>query len=62
MVVGALAAYGAWKVFKTGVSALYSINRHLMRCNQNLYQKYGKEGSYAVVTGGSDGIGLELCH
>jgi len=25
-------------------------------------QKYGREGAYAVVTGGSDGIGLELCH
>jgi len=25
-------------------------------------KKYGREGAYAVVTGGSDGIGLELCH
>ena len=31
---------------------------------QNLNQKYGRidNSAYAVVTGGSDGIGLELCH
>jgi hypothetical protein len=34
------------------------------RKNQNLLQKYGTPGkkTYAVVTGGSDGIGLEICH
>ena len=33
------------------------------RCKQDLRKKYAKEGeeSYAVVTGGSEGIGLELC-
>ena len=25
-------------------------------------KEYGREGAYAVVTGGSDGIGLELCN
>ena len=31
---------------------------------QNLNKKYGRmdNSAYAVVTGGSDGIGLELCH
>ena len=31
---------------------------------QNLNQKYGRidNSAYAVVTGGSDGIGLEMCH
>lgn len=31
------------------------------RRKQDLKSKYGREGAYAVVTGGSDGIGLELC-
>ena len=31
---------------------------------QDLNRKYGREdkSAYAVVTGGSDGIGLEMCH
>ena len=31
---------------------------------QDLNQKYGRpdRSAYAVVTGGSDGIGLEMCH
>ena len=34
------------------------------RCRQNLMRKYGSPdgNSWAVVTGGSNGIGLELCH
>ena len=34
------------------------------RGRQNLKKKYGREdgSTYAVVTGGSDGIGLELCN
>ena len=38
--------------------------KHKCRGKQNLMHKYGRIGgsSYAVVTGGSDGIGLELCH
>lgn len=27
-----------------------------------MFDKYGEPGSYALVTGGSDGIGLEMCH
>ena len=32
------------------------------RCKQDLYKKYGDRNgqSWAVVTGGSDGIGLEM--
>ena len=26
------------------------------------FDKYKKKDSYVVVTGGSDGIGLEICH
>jgi short-subunit dehydrogenase len=27
-----------------------------------VYDKYADKDSYVVVTGGSDGIGLEICH
>ena len=38
--------------------------RHCCRCKQNLNAKYGRadNSAYAVVTGGSDGIGFELCN
>ena len=58
------AIVGAIKILKFSYSCLAACNRHLLRCDQNLYAKYAAEGksSYAVVTGGSDGIGLEICH
>ena len=34
----------------------------LTRSPPNLFEKYGNPESWAVITGGSDGIGLELCH
>ena len=38
---------------------------HTLRRKQNLIQVYGdpksKEGSWAVITGASDGIGAEFC-
>ena len=57
-------AYLAWRLLK----ALWVILKFNAFCccrrRQNLYAKYGKEGSgsWAVVTGGSDGIGLECCN
>ena len=27
-----------------------------------MYDRYGKEDSWALITGGSDGIGLAMCH
>ena len=39
--------------------------RHCCRCRSNLLKKYSEKGNpkstWAVVTGGSDGIGLEFC-
>lgn len=41
-----------------------SCTRHMFRSAGNQYNRYAKEGkdSWVVVTGGSDGIGLEICH
>ena len=35
---------------------------HYLRREPNQKEKDGKEDSWVVVTGGSDGIGLEICH
>ena len=35
--------------------------RHCFRCKQNLLKRYGGKGTWAVVTGASDGIGAEFC-
>ena len=44
------------------ITFLYNVITLCCRCKQDLYKKYGtKDGqSWAVVTGGSDGIGLEM--
>ena len=55
---------GAWKVFWWILTPILICFRHCCRCRQNLKAKYGRENSenaYAIVTGGSDGIGFELC-
>ena len=36
-----------------------------MQSNDRLFDEYGDDttnGPWAIVTGGSDGIGLEMCH
>ena len=55
---------GSVKLLIWILSPLFTCFRQCCRCRQNLLKKYGKEdgSAYAVVTGGSDGIGLELCH
>ena len=44
------------------MQGLKFINRHMIRSTSNHFERYasGNE-SYAVITGGSDGIGLEIC-
>ena len=37
------------------------MKRHIFRRTQNIYEVYGQQDSWVVVTGGSDGIGLEIC-
>ena len=40
--------------------ALLFVYKHTLRTKGNLIKRYG-EGSWAVVTGASDGIGAEYC-
>ena len=45
------------------IQFLHNIMIYCCRSKQDLYKKYGRQdgSSWAIVTGGSDGIGLELC-
>ena len=55
---------GAWKMFWCILTPFLTCARNKCVCPQDLRRKYGRRdnASYAVVTGGSDGIGLELCN
>ena len=56
---------GVYKIACFILSPLFACAKHFCcRCKQNLNAKYGRRdgSSWAVVTGGSDGIGLEMCH
>lgn len=60
-VVG-LAAIGAYSVAKSTLNLLGSIKRHYFRGQYPMYFRYARVDSWAVVTGGSDGIGYEICN
>ncbi len=58
-----------WIIFSIGalIFLIYTIKLLMFivmncRCKQDLLQKYGTSKTFAIVTGGSDGIGLALCH
>ena len=55
---------GTWKILWWILTPLMICCKHKCRGRQDLRKKYGRidNSAYAVVTGGSDGIGLELCH
>ena len=57
-------AVGALYIFIIFVKLLtFIIKRCYCRSQQDLMAKYGMKGlSYAVVTGGSNGFGLEFCN
>ena len=59
--ISALALLGAYKVAKGAMIFAGGIKRHFLRGHPD-FKKYNKGDSWAVVTGGSDGIGLEICH
>lgn len=53
---------GAYSLTRSSMTLLSSLNRHWMREPHDIYKRYAKHDSWVVVTGGSDGIGLEICH
>ena len=61
-------ALGLYKMFRFTFTFGSFLWRHFMRPifrrQNHMYVKYadiGQQGSWAVITGGSDGIGLALC-
>ena len=54
--------YGLFKLSKRVYQLSNFFYRHMIRPQKDLYQRYAGKDSYAVITGGSDGIGLEICH
>lgn len=59
--VGVLAVLGAYKVSSAAMYFLGGVKRHFLRSRPD-FSKYNKGDSWAVVTGGSDGIGFEICN
>jgi len=57
---------GAMKVAYTLYSWAYLLMANILRpillSKYHLFENYGSENCWAVVTGGSDGIGLSMCH
>ena len=56
-----LCLIGFYSFITNFVKIIFSVQRHLLIGIPNLYEKYADKDTYAVVTGGSDGIGLEYC-
>ena len=54
---------GVVKVAAWTFSFLCWLWTSIYRCRKDYYAKYGnpEKETYALVTGGSDGIGLEMC-
>ena len=53
---------GALRIFRLSSRLFFNCLTYWFRFKQNLLAKYGTKGkTYAVVTGGTDGIGLDLC-
>ena len=58
-----MALIGGYHILKDSMRGMSFINRHMLRSMPDHFENYSSkdESSYAVVTGGSDGIGLEIC-
>ena len=59
--LGVFALFGAVEILKLTSYTLSLIKRHVFRKTYNMFERYGQLDSWVVVTGGSDGIGLEIC-
>jgi len=56
LAVLSLAFFGAYTVARTTVNSTWSLMKYFVLPRKNLSARYGK-GSWAVVTGASDGLG-----
>ena len=61
-IVYGLAAYGSVCLTARLWSILGFVNRNYLRFEANHYTKYADKESWVLITGGSDGIGEEICN
>ena len=54
-IIAKLALQFLFFVWKHAVSGIFT-------AEDRIFQKYGSKDSWAVITGGSDGIGLAMAH
>ena len=52
---------GSAKLIIGIVDLIEAINRQFIRTQHDHLKRYGGKGTWALVTGATDGIGLEFC-
>ena len=57
----ALMVFGGLLLAAWAFKIIAFITRNTLRCQNNIYGLYGLGDTWAVVTGGSDGIGEQFC-
>ena len=62
-ILGVLALYGAYRFASWGWGVCRFFGRNYLRSGYDLYARYAdpKKETYAVITGGSDGMGFCIC-
>ena len=60
--VVAFVLIGFYEFVRTALTVFGAIKRHCFTNGYDLKTRYANSDSWAVVTGGSDGIGLEICN
>jgi hypothetical protein len=63
--INGLIAIGILQLVSVSLSVLGFLNRHVLRPLtpwNHIVRRYGGKGQWALVTGGTDGIGLEICN
>lgn len=60
IVLAILAFFGAIKAASVVFRLLSFVYRHFIRSGYQLHSRYGGDGTWAIITGGSDGLGLQF--
>ena len=61
LIVPMLLLLGSVKIIMGLIDLLASLNRQFLRSKMDHLTRYGGKGTWALVTGATDGIGLEFC-
>ncbi len=64
-IINGVIALGIIQLFSFSLSVLGFLNRHILRPLipwNHIVRNYGGKKQWALVTGGTDGIGLEICN